>query len=61
MKNLLRITIALCSIIMIASCKVNHGTVRSSTAPGKVKKVTGAKSAKAYAPGQQKKKKNKNH
>jgi hypothetical protein len=58
MKNLLRITIALCSIIMIASCKVNHGTVRSSTAPGQVKKATGAKSAKAYAPGQQKKKDN---
>ncbi len=61
MKNLLRITIVLCSIGMIASCKVNHGTVRSSTAPGKIKKATGAKSAKAYAPGQQKKKKNKNY
>lgn len=61
MKNLLKITIALCSIVMVASCKVNHGTVRSSTAPGQVKKVTGSKSAKAYAPGQQKKKKKEKH
>lgn len=29
--------------------------------PGQVKKVTGAKSAKAYAPGQQKNKPRKNH
>ncbi|MFT0716482.1 hypothetical protein [Flagellimonas lutimaris] len=58
MKNLLRITIVVCSIAMFTSCKVNHGTVKSSTAPGQVKKMTGAKSAKAYAPGQQKKKGN---
>ena len=60
MKHLLKITVILFSFAMFTSCKVNHGTVKSSTAPGQVKKVTGAKSAKAYAPGQQKNKKNKN-
>lgn len=60
MKNLLKITTLLFSIAILASCKVNHGTVKSSTAPGQIKKVTGAKSAKAYAPGQQKNKKNNN-
>ncbi|MER3373448.1 MAG: hypothetical protein RIM83_02315 [Allomuricauda sp.] len=58
MKNELKITIALCSIIMITSCKANHGTAKRSTAPGQVKKATGAKSAKSYAPGQRKKKDN---
>ncbi|GLU42416.1 hypothetical protein [Allomuricauda sp. NBRC 101325] len=58
MRNLLKITVVLCSVAMFTSCKVNHGTVKSSTAPGQVKKATGAKSAKAYAPGQQKKKGN---
>jgi len=63
MKNLLKITTALILIVLIASCTahrgtVNRGTVKSSTAPGQVKKRTGAKSAKAYAPGQRKKKGN---
>ncbi|NDV17798.1 hypothetical protein GO009_17460 [Muricauda sp. TY007] len=63
MKNLLTILIALFSIMMIASCSTyrgtaNRGTVKRSTAPGQVKKMTGAKNAKAYAPGQQKKKGN---
>ncbi|MBO0331685.1 hypothetical protein [[Muricauda] lutisoli] len=63
MKNLLSVTALLFTIIMFASCTahrgtVNRGTVNSSTAPGQVKKTTGAQSAKAYAPGQQKKKGN---
>ncbi|WP_306013494.1 MULTISPECIES: hypothetical protein [unclassified Allomuricauda] len=66
MKNLLQIATVLFMItILTVSCSanrrtVNRGTVNSSTAPGQVKKVTGAKSAKAYAPGQQKKNGNKN-
>ncbi|MEZ4811823.1 MAG: hypothetical protein R2819_15815 [Allomuricauda sp.] len=42
------------AVAMLASCSTYHSNGRSSTAPGQVKKVTGAKSAKDYAPGQQK-------
>ena len=44
------------TLLLSASCKtviVPTGTAKAP--PGQVKKVTGARSAKAYAPGQQKK------
>ncbi|MGV7107989.1 hypothetical protein [Flavobacterium sp. U410] len=41
----------------LSNCKVhNNKTVIKSAPPGQVKKATGAKSAKNYAPGQRKKK-----
>lgn len=41
----------------VSNCKVqqNNKTVTKSAPPGQVKKATGAKSAKNYAPGQNKK------
>jgi len=46
---------------LFMSCSTHKSYTKSSTAPGQVKKYTGAKSAKAYAPGQQKKKNKKDH
>lgn len=48
------------AVLMFGSCSVHRSAGNSATAPGQVKKITGAKSAKAYAPGQQKKNGNKN-
>lgn len=46
-------------LLMSASCRTIIVPAGSAKAPpGQVKKATGAKSAKAYAPGQQKKNKN---
>ena len=44
-------------LIALSSCKVTPAMTKSNgkVPPGQVKKVTGEKSAKAYAPGQQKK------
>ena len=44
-------------VIALSSCKVTPAMTKSNgkVPPGQVKKVTGEKSAKAYAPGQQKK------
>lgn len=51
---------AIALLIALSSCA--HVVVVDSkpktAPPGQVKKVTGSQSAKAYAPGQQKKKKN---
>ncbi len=62
MKSLFRIFILLLfSVSVLTSCGVhNHKTGKTHKAtPGQVKKLTGSKSAKPYAPGQNKKKKKK--
>lgn len=41
---------------MLAGCVVTRTTPGAKAPPGQVKKATGSKSAKPYAPGQQKKK-----
>ncbi len=50
------------TIILGAGCAQIHmhnsSPGKSGSAPGQVKKTTGSQSAKPYAPGQQKKKKN---
>jgi len=44
-----------CTILVMASCTYHSHRHVTNLPPGQAKKVTGAKSAKAYAPGQQKK------
>lgn len=52
LKTLFIAIFALC----IASCSVHTSSPRSGKIPpGQAKKISGSKSAKAYAPGQQKK------
>jgi hypothetical protein len=46
-------------LIILSSCASVHNTGSSQLPPGQAKKVDGEQSAKAYAPGQQKKNKNK--
>jgi hypothetical protein len=69
-KNLLLLLVLSAFLIMGAGCRTIHpryhsrGQVISTkphgkVPPGQMKKLTGAKSAKAYAPGQQKKHKRK--
>jgi hypothetical protein len=53
-KITLKTTVFLFVILIATACVVNRGA--SANAPGQIKKETGAKSAKEYAPGQQKKK-----
>nr|WP_321414106.1 hypothetical protein [uncultured Allomuricauda sp.] len=55
MKSIGKIVGVVMAIFMFGACSVHKHAGRSATAPGQVKKMTGAKSAKAYAPGQQKK------
>jgi len=69
MKNLLRVTVFFSSIILLASCRSSRKTVVIRPAPsrtvvvqqpqpmppGQAKKVYGSKSARPFAPGQQKK------
>ena len=43
--------------LVYSSCTHNHYHKTKSLPPGQAKKITGSKSAKPYAPGQQKKKK----
>ncbi|MEJ1222415.1 hypothetical protein [Sediminicola sp. 1XM1-17] len=43
---------------LTTGCRSTVALNGKNTAPGQVKKVTGSKSAKAYAPGQTKNKKN---
>jgi hypothetical protein len=50
MKKYLLIT--LMAIFLASSCKTSHV---GHVPPGQAKKITGSKSAKAYAPGQRKK------
>jgi hypothetical protein len=70
MKKLLRVTVIFSSIVLLASCTSSRKTVvvrpapsrtvvvvpqPQSMPPGQAKKVYGSKSAKPFAPGQQKK------
>ncbi len=61
MKTLFRLFfLMLFSASLLSSCGVHHHGVKThKAAPGQVKKYTGSKSAKPYAPGQNKKKKKK--
>jgi len=43
------------SALLLSACVYRVHTTTTRLPPGQAKKVTGAKSAKAYAPGQQKK------
>jgi hypothetical protein len=61
-KNISRIALCVCIALAAQSCVVHKKTVQTKSTtkplpPGQAKKVTGAQSAKEYAPGQQKKKK----
>ncbi len=42
-------------VMLMASCSAHTHANKNGIPPGQAKKITGAKSAKAYAPGQQKK------
>ena len=42
--------------LALTSCKTIHTNAHGDLPPGQAKKITGEKSAKAYAPGQQKNK-----
>ncbi|KRB59677.1 hypothetical protein [Flavobacterium sp. Root186] len=42
-------------IVCIVSCSVHNSSSSGKVPPGQAKKASGSKSAKAYAPGQQKK------
>ncbi len=54
--RLLKISFILFFVLGItASCSSTVQVSGKNTAPGQIKKSTGSKSAKAYAPGQQKK------
>jgi len=57
MKSRSLIFILFAIVTLLSSCKVTPVMTKSNgkVPPGQVKKATGAKSAKAYAPGQQKK------
>jgi hypothetical protein len=60
MKTIFRLfLLILFSAGILSSCGVhhNHATKSHKAPPGQVKKHTGSKSAKPYAPGQNKKKK----
>ncbi len=53
----------LLSVFVLSSCSVHQHQTKSShkAPPGQVKKIMGSKSAKPYAPGQNKNKKKKKH
>jgi len=58
-KHLTRFMLCVCVIFTIQSCVVATRTTQTPSGnvpPGQAKKMTGSKSAKPYAPGQQKKK-----
>lgn len=59
MKTLFRLFLLIIfSVGILSSCGVHHHDAKSHKAPpGQVKKMTGSKSAKPYAPGQNKMKK----
>ncbi|MBK5213529.1 MAG: hypothetical protein JJE55_07715 [Flavobacteriaceae bacterium] len=59
MKTLFRLfLLAIFSVSLLTSCGLHHHAVKThKSPPGQVKKFTGSKSAKPYAPGQNKKKK----
>jgi hypothetical protein len=45
-----------CAPMVVVDSKPKQASAQKQAPPGQVKKTTGSKSAKAYAPGQQKKK-----
>jgi hypothetical protein len=46
----------LCTILSMSSCSIHTtNSSQKKNPPGQAKKINGSKSAKAYAPGQQKK------
>ncbi|WP_318309889.1 hypothetical protein [Flagellimonas crocea] len=55
MKSMSKVIGVVFAVLLFGSCSVHKNAGKSATAPGQVKKITGAKSAKAYAPGQRKK------
>lgn len=55
MRSMTKIVGVVCAVLLFGSCSVHRRAGNSATAPGQVKKITGAQSAKEYAPGQQKK------
>lgn len=55
--KLLAIFIFALSSIIITSCKSTYHIKTKTPPPGQMKKITNSKSAKAFAPGQLKKKK----
>lgn len=58
MKYLRIVSILMLLLVAFSSCTHNTTIVKTKKAPpGQVKKITGSKSAKPYAPGQQKKEK----
>ncbi|MGS2763439.1 hypothetical protein [Sinomicrobium sp. M5D2P9] len=60
MKNLKFIFVLFLMAAFITSCSVHrvHTNAKGDIPPGQMKKITGEKSAKKYAPGQQKKQQN---
>ncbi|MHC5352779.1 hypothetical protein ACYSNX_01070 [Myroides sp. LJL115] len=63
MKKLKQISIAIFTALVLSSCAVQvKSNANHDIPPGQMKKITGSKSAKPYAPGQNKAKKhNKKH
>lgn len=55
MKAIHKIFGVLFAVALMASCSANYHANKNGVPPGQAKKITGAKSAKAYAPGQQNK------
>lgn len=56
MKKTILLLSFLFGMLVYSSCTPHHHTTKPLP-PGQAKKITGSKSAKPYAPGQQKKKK----
>jgi hypothetical protein len=54
---ILLLSMTSCVIVPVKSSPANQGHQEGHVPPGQAKKETGSKSAKPYAPGQQKKKK----
>jgi len=55
MKKAVVLLSAMFGILVLSSCTYHHHSNSGGLPPGQAKKVTGSKSAKPYAPGQQKK------
>lgn len=64
MKKIKQLGLVLFSTLLVTSCGVHvhsHPHPQKEVPPGQMKKRTGSKSAKPYAPGQTKKKHDKKH
>jgi hypothetical protein len=55
MKKIVILASLLFGAVVFSSCTYHHHSNAGGLPPGQAKKVTGSKSAKPYAPGQQKK------